>query len=444
MKQLRAGLIWAVGGLVCIAAPAAAKAPTGDQDLVSYRLKSGESLYSIGVRYFIDKTAYDAVRRFNRITDARKLSPGALVSIPSRYLKGKPLDAQIAAFRGALSVENEGVALVPSVGSKIMMGTVLQTGDNGFVTLSLSNGSRVTIPSRSRVRVIQMRQLLLTGSTDFDFALDKGRAEAAVTPAKNANDRFRLRTPIAVSAVRGTRFRIGYDDVASASLTEVVEGGVAVGGPALGADPTPVDAGFGAAAMADGQVKTEALLAAPALLNPGRLQKDPSVNLSLSPVGAAQGYHVQLAKDAGFVDMVTEGRSKGPEIAFPSVEDGNYFVRAMAIAASGLEGLSESYTMRRRLTVVGGTAAALEPGTFAFKWLGQGAGKQSFRFQLLRHPKDTVAIVDEVGLETNMVVLTGMVPDTYYWRVGVRQFGTDDVSESWTPAEKFVVSEPES
>lgn len=410
-------------------------------ETISYRLKRGDSLYSLSQRYFAPRTAYLTVQRMNRIANPYAIPPGTVVKIPVSLLRATPLDAQLAAFQGSVRIERDGTAVTPTVGMPITPGQIVQTGEVGFLTLALSNGSRITLPSNSRVRILHMRRFLLTGSTDFDFALDQGRAQTKVTPVKDSNSRFRLRTPIAVSAVRGTEFRIGYDPKQGPSLTEVIEGGVAVdvkaGSGAL------VSRGFGATASADGRVETEKLLAAPAVLKPGRLQKEPLVEFALQPVDTARGYLVQLAKDAGFVDMISEQRSDTARAQFNDIPDGNYFVRAMAVAPSGLQGLAETYGVRRQLTALGASAGALGPGQYQFKWFGSGAGTRVYRFQLLTKPEGALPLVDETGLEKSQLVLSGLTPGVYFWRVGVRQFGESGVTENWTPVEKFIISAPE-
>ncbi len=425
--------------LICFAVCAPASAQT---ESVTYRVKAGESLYSLSQKYLSGKTAYLSVQKLNRIANPYAIAPGTNIRIPVRLLKATPLDAQLAAFQGSVRIERDGQAVAPQIGMPIRQGAVIQTGAAGFITLALSNGSRITLPSNSRVRLVHMRRFLLTGSTDFDFALDKGRAETSVTPNKDANGRFRLRTPIAVSAVRGTQFRIGYDEGQGPSLTEVVEGSVAVNVSGAAAAPSLIPAGYGATAAADGKIGTEQLLPPPALIKPGRLQKEPVVQFEITPVPAARGYHVQLAKDAGFIDMIAETRSATATAQFADIPDGNYFVRTSAIAVSGLEGMPESYGIRRQLTALGASAGAVGPGEYQFKWFGSGSGRRVYRFQLLNKP-DGVPLVDETGLEKNEVLMSGLAPGVYHWRVGVRQFSDSGASENWTPVEKFTVSPPE-
>ena len=55
---------------------------------------------------------------------------------------------------------------------------------------------------------MRLRKYLLTGGSDIDLYVEQGRAETAAAPIKDSNSRFRMRTPTAVSAVRGTVFRI--------------------------------------------------------------------------------------------------------------------------------------------------------------------------------------------------------------------------------------------
>jgi hypothetical protein len=413
-----------------------------ESDTIDYTFKRGDSLYTVGNRYFSNTAAYAYVSQYNRIKNPRAIVPGTVIAIPRRYIKSRLLDGQILSFRGDGSLEQGGIVSKPVIGAKVTEGMILQTAEDGFMTLGLSNGSRITIPSKSRIKVAKMRELLLGGSVNFEFTLDKGRAEVSASPLKNKHDRFRVRTPIAVSAVRGTKFRVAYDAMDKPSLTEVVEGGVAVGMSSVKAAVVaePIKAGFGASASAGGAIATEALLAAPAVLNPGRLQKDLAVTITVAPVASATGYHVQLAQDAGFIDLIAAKRTEGPSAIFKDIANGTYFVRAMAIAPSGLEGMTETNTMRRMLTVVGGEAAALEPGVFQFKWLGQGEGKRSYRFQLLRDATDNTALVDEVGLSDTAITLKGLAPGTYFWRVSVRQFSAQGISESWTSAEKVIVS----
>ena len=190
------------------------------QDQVEYTVRAGDNLYQIGSRYLVRQTDYREVQRINRVADPLRLPIGLRLRVPLRLLRTEPLQARILAARGAVTMESGGAPVRPAPGVAVMPGTVLETGLDGFIGLALSNGSQVTLPTRTRVRLVAMRRILLTGSVDFDVAVERGKIETQATPLQADGSRFRLRTPRAVSAIRGTVLRIAYDD-AGASVIEV-------------------------------------------------------------------------------------------------------------------------------------------------------------------------------------------------------------------------------
>src|SRR5690606_21208866 len=138
----------------------------------------------------------------------------------------------------------------------------------------------------------QLRRIPLIDAVDYDLEVAAGKAETQATPISPGKGDFRVRTPRAVSAVRGTRFRIGY--AGERSTAEVLDGAVAVGaaGGSRGDAGTLIAAGVGAYVAADGAVESEALLPPVALIEPGKVQTDEEVALVLVPVPTAQAYHV--------------------------------------------------------------------------------------------------------------------------------------------------------
>lgn len=429
----------AIGLSAALLSPVQARAQ-GD-DVTTYTMKSGDTLATLAARYFIRSQDYAAVQRLNMVTDPHRMSIGKVLRIPSRLLKSKPIDASLVAYRGTISVTSNNRALTPVVGMGVTEGMQLATGADGFLTFALSNGSRITLPSRSRVSVRSLRQFLLGNATDVDIMVDQGRAETNVTPLPNPASRYRLRTPTAVSAVRGTTFRVGYVAGSADSLTEVVEGKVDVG---IGGKPASlIQAGSGAIVGKDGGVAIEQLLPAIALLSPGKVQKDVDVSLTLDAAESARQYHTQLSSDAGFVDLVAEAYTTTPQVGFSGIGDGTYFVRAAAVSANGLEGLTQTYSMKRRLSTLGGAIEKSDDGRFAFKWFGDGKGERLYRFQIATAADFAAPLVDETGLQGKDIAISQLSPGDYFWRIRVLQFGDGEIGENWTAPEKLIVSKPE-
>lgn len=427
----------ALGMLACaalLAMPLAA-APADDQP-VTYIVTHRDTLDGLAYRYLIGPAAARQVQARNHIRDPRRIPVGTRLSIPRNLLRSVPIELRVATFSGAVSLRPPGGAAMPvQAGAVLAEGSELITGGNGFVTLSGSDGSRISLPSQSHVRVGEARRYLINRAASIDIEVLRGRAD--VSAAKQQPEgRFRLRTPVSVSAVRGTQFRIGFAEDRAAGTTEVLEGlvGVATGNAAL-----DLPRGFGAAASASGLAK-EALLPAPEAIAPGRVQTDPEVSFALQPVAGAAGYRVQLARDAGFVDIIAEQSSVAPAAAFTGIADGRWFMRASAIAPSGLEGFPAGYSFRRQQVGMKASAAAGGDG-FRFAWLAEGEGTARYRFQLFAEGRDALPLVDEPGLAQTALTIANLAPGAYRWRVGVIQTVADGSAEVWTPLDKLVVGD---
>lgn len=435
-----AGCFAACAFVGALAGPAARAAPMPSDaaaEAIIYEMKRGDNLYTLAGRYFTSRDAIRAVQRINRIANAHRIPVATRLRIPLSLLRAEPLKARVLSLRGAVSAAQGGRAVRVASGSELASDTVIETGSDGLITLELPNGSHTSLPTRTRLRIVHLRRFLLTNSIDYDFTVEAGKAETKAAPLGTGGGLFRIRTPRAVAAVRGTQFRVGLSgDVA---LAEVLEGTVAAG--ATGAVGEPIGKGFGAVVSAAGLTK-EALLPAPVLTAPGKVQVDPQVRLTYESAAAASGYHLQIAKDASFTEVIADQQSAGPVFALVDIPDGSLFVRASAIAASGLEGETQTYAMRRKLTGLDASAAA-EADRMTFKWGGSGAGRRLYRFQLVRGSADSTPVIDEPGLEGEGITLGALDPGTYLWRVSVQQFGPDGITENWLPFDKIIVAAPE-
>lgn len=428
-----AAMLLAAGGPA--AAQTARAVPKARPDMVAYTMVKGDNLYTLASRYFLRLADYRAVQSLNRIANPRRIPVGKVIDIPVRLLRAEELSARLIAARGDVRV-SQGAQLLPvSSGMALPIGSALETGANGFLTIELPNGSRTTLPTRSRIVIRQLRRFLLGGAIDYDLQVEAGKAETEATPLGPGKGDLRVRTPRAVSAVRGTRFRIGYD--AEQTSAEVLEGVVGVGAGKVPSEA--IERGYGARIASNGEIKQEALLPPVDLIDPGKVQIDEEIDLQLGVMADATAYHVQLGKDAGFVDVVADTLVTAPEARFADIANGNWFVRATAISQSGLEGLYQTYAMKRRLT---GLRASAE-GNFSamrFRWSGAGEGTRVYRFQMMRDDQASLPIVDEGGLGNEGLELHNLEPGTYYWRVGVRQFFEGEMTEKWLPFEKLIVA----
>lgn len=407
-------------------------AAPGGEDTFVYTVKRFDTLYDLAQDYMTGPNAWREVQASNRVRIPKSMPVGYRLAIPRRLLKFTPIVLRVQTFSGPVAVSGVEVRK----GLELAEGSVISTGANGFVVISGADGSRIALPSNTRVRIGQARKYLLVPATDIELQVERGKAE--IQAAKQAPDsRFRVRTPVAVTAVRGTVFRAGYSEEAASSASETIEGEVAV---AAAKAELAVPAGFGAAAKADGGLAKETLLPAPALADPAKVQTEARVAFDFKPVDMAQAYRMQVARDAGFLDVIAELYAVQPHAEFEGMKNGIYFVRAAGFSAAGLQGLEETYSFRRqRVGLAADAGQSALPGGFRFAWQSEGEGTTLFRFQLLRAGDDGVPLVDEPALGKPEVTITGLRPGAYRWRVGVIQTTPDGSAQVWLPFQKLTV-----
>ncbi|HWK42846.1 MAG TPA: FecR domain-containing protein [Croceibacterium sp.] len=397
--------------LALFAVRAEAATPAPGQDLI-YTVKAGDTLIGMAERGMKQWSDHRIVQRINRVADPRKLQIGSTLRVPRRLLRLEPIDARVAAFRGAAQV-NGGTA---RVGMAVAEGTKLSTGTNGFLAIELADGTSLTLPSRARIDVSTLHRIALTGDVVKRFMLVNGRTETQVTPVQRGST-FEIHTPVSVAAVRGTRFRVSVDDENAGSGTGVLEGQVAVtAGEAL----VEVPAGQGVAVSAQGLGSAVPLLPRPALLDPERLQDSDLVTFAVEPVAGAEFYRAQLATDAGFIDVFAEIESQTPQLSAEGVPNDSLFARFTAISAAGLEGIPANHTFERRLNTITGEVGEAETcpagRCLRFRWRTGGEGERRFRFQIARSP-DGTPVIDRTELTGSELVITDLEPGTYFWRV---------------------------
>ena len=427
----RAALLWAVA-LGFLLAPVA---QAEEDPPLAYQVQQGDTLYGLNGRYFSGHDAVRQVQRFNKVTDPRRLRIGSTLLIPRELAKFDAVQLRVQRFSGPVQIGGAPAKL----GIALIEGGEVSTGANGFVSFRSAGGAQISMPSSSRARLIRARRYVIGNTLDLDFEVLGGRGEASA-PKLREQERFRLRTPAAVTAVRGTEFRSAHDAASGRSITEVVEGTVSV---ESGGDTALTDAGFGIATTANGLGEKEALLPVLEIIDPGAIQTAPEVGFSVETPAGATGFRAQIARDAGFVDVIAERIEQDGVAEFDGIDDGRYFVRARAISAQGIEGLSETYSFRRKRL---GVTPSVEPSPladgFLFAWLPDGEGKSYFAFQLWQQGRPDAMLVDEVGLEGSGMVVSGLDPAVYEWRVAVMQADKEDgMIKVWAPIQKLTVAD---
>lgn len=434
--------MWLTAAVVAAASPQAPRTHAARTQsaapVVHYTIRPHDTLSDLAHRYLGEGHNWRNLGEKWHIAEPRHLPTGRTFTIPRSWLRWTSQKAQLVSMRGNVSVSAGLAPARAAQGAVLGEGANIVTGANSFATLTLSNGSRISLPSHSSVTILRLRKYAINEIIDYHFRVDRGMAETKDPPLKNSESEFVVRTPLALTAVRGTEFAVSYDAEQKQSGTAVFEGVVAF--TANGSAQTrSVPQRFGVVAMPEGPPRKLALLPAPDLDAPGRPQADEIVTFDLRPLAGATAYHAQLARDAGFIDSFAEQTSASPHFEFADVPNGTLFVRIAAVGTGDLRGMRQSYSFTRHLASLRAQAEPTDDG-YLFRWSGDGEGSRVYRLQIFRDNAGAAAVVDEVGLTGSEVAVRNLQPGAYTWRIGVTQTDAQGAIENWTTAERLTIS----
>lgn len=414
------------------AQPPIASSPEADPP-IGYAARKGDNLYNLALHYMHRLSDYHIVQRLNRIRDPYRIPVGTNIAIPRSLLRSDPLEAKVIAFRGTTTIDGKPVML----GATVNEGGQIRTGQNAFLSIGLADGSTITLPSQTSVRVERLRRFRLTNEMERLFRVDDGRTQTEVTPRTNGRDRFEMRTPISVAAVRGTDFRVAVLDGGKAATAEVLGGHVGLAG---GGAQTMLEPGEGVRVSADGTTGAVKLLPPPDLADPAKVQSEPELAFAIAPLDRAKRYRVQVAKDAGFLDLTEEAIVDRPLATLPSLSDGDWFVRITGIDGNDIEGLPHVISFERYLLAIRATVEPVNGRTYLFKWQDFGEGPHRYRFFMARADVPDRPVIDEPGLAAQSFVATDLPPGDYVWRVQISGTSRDRVHSNWSPQQSLTVA----
>ena len=121
--------------------------------------------------------------------------------------------ARIKSFFGDVVIRgNDGSAIDTKIDALLKEGDTLTTMANSFISLMLDDGTQFTLPPNSVVSLRLLRTTQYVETPRTQLYLQKGRGESQVTPFNKPDSKYEVISPLAVSGVRGTNFRVNVDD----------------------------------------------------------------------------------------------------------------------------------------------------------------------------------------------------------------------------------------
>lgn len=403
-----------------IAACAVLASPCAVAGDLPHVVQPGENPWSISARLLRSMAFWPRLVEYNRIADPLRIAPGTVLRIPEAWLARRGAPARVIGLEGEVVMtgrRGEPVRLAP--GDAVPEGARLATGAQDSLSLELIDRSRVLIKSATELRLESNAEDLRGKRRDILLDLMRGAVETNVEKRSSSGGRFEIRTPAAIAAVRGTRFRVAAEGERTA--TEVVEGSVRLQG-ARGA--LELAAGYASSVvMHAAPAAPRALLPAPALAAlPMRIEHVPT-DLPIAPIAGATRYRTQIGASEHMSALLFDQATPLPVVRVRDLPDGDYVLRVRAIDDDGLEG----YDSQHRLTIDArpeppfaispADGAVLAEARPLFKWTRR-EGNVGYRFQLARDAAFAEPLLDRADLRNDSLAPgDDLPPGEYYWRI---------------------------
>jgi hypothetical protein len=427
---------------VCALQPAAWAAMT--EPFVRYTVQPKDTLQGLTRTLLQQPAQWPQVAKLNGLKNANRIYPGQIIDVPKSLinLSSQPriaLSGKVISVEGDVKIGGQAA----QVGAAVPEGARLQTGPNSSAVVQLADGSRMQLMPKTLAEITRQHGYALrdpsssASTTWFSGAirLVEGVLDTLAEKKANRVTPLEVTTPTSIVGVRGTQFRVAFEDPASGTArTEVIEGKVRSDNSAqkVGAE---VGGGFGAAFKpTDREVKVVPLLPAlPLAQLPAQVVRSAAAATSAAsatnpanvPVAAwtvgtlagAAGYRAQFATDENFAQIRGDFKSTSPAINVSALSNGSYYARVRGIDPAGIEGFDAIKLVEIKSNLVWpveiaiGAAASYTPEGLVLKVYGQSPDKpQQLIVQVARDAAFTQGVqtvplaADATALLTNIPV----------------------------------------
>ena len=414
---------------------AAVAAVAAVEPSIPYVVQPKDKLMLLGPRLLNNAADWPELGRFNGLNSPYKLVVGKTLNIPLRMISAQPTTAKVISASGDVQVQGAPATTGATVGE----GGRFQTGANSSAVLELADGSRVTVLPNTLAELVTSRSYatrnvaVSASSAWFSglIRLVQGGLDTAATQGARRATPLQIQTPTSLVGVRGTQFRVAFEDPASNSArTEVVEGKVRADNTAQqsGAD---LPKGTGAVVKAtEKDVKVVKLLPAPNLAGIPSVVIRQQGGWPMPVLRGASGYRVQVASDDKFEKIVRDLKVTTASADLATLANGNWFARVRGIDAQGLEGFDafKTITVKDIQWRVSYSALSFENGQSVLNWTGvlagqpmsASAGSTGYSALVARDRALSQVVVTAEG-ERERVTLGDLKPGAYFVQLRSKQ-----------------------
>lgn len=302
-----------------------------DED-IQVVVKEGDSLTAIVKTVMGSAGFWEEVAELNMLQRPNALRPGQVINFPKELVQERNF-ARIVFAKGQSTLNRfvDDAEVPAEKGLQVYLGDVIETGRDGFVSLSFAGASLVNIQPDSRVQIVEFDCFDSEKPCIVNLVSELGQLNFDVRNVGFSKPpRYTVETPHLTAAVRGTGFDV---DTTETSTLGVTEGSVrASSGNFSAVIPT------GKAAVAgEGRSVTTLidLLPNPEYNRYIRLSAEDYI--SWTPVENALRYKYVFAENESLSDVIISRNAVEAYVPLLS-EAGQFYIGTRAVDENGIKG----------------------------------------------------------------------------------------------------------
>ena len=396
------------------------------QTLVPLHVQSGTNLIRIARQYCTKPSDWKAIAGINRLSSPYIIYADATLQVPLSILRTKKVSARVISIKGApLLVTGQNKTLQLHKGDTVLPGQTIVTRDDEYVHLIYPDNKHSRIGPESKMLLVYLMRLA-DNNLQAEFFLNRGRMTNSIERKLKPNEHFRTRTPMAITGIRGTEFRLKVED-AETNIVETLRGRVALS--AAGKEVL-VAKGQGS------RVKKGKPPAPPHALPPSpKMPEIQDVYRALPVVIAAprqkniRSMRIRITTDTKGMNTLTEQSiPPGKNFSLSTIADGSYFLFVTATDGQGFESLPTGPALLHIRTNPGAPIISSPKNNQKFfkstvkvRWL-QSDQADHYTVQLATDSNFT-RLVDTQQTTKDFYTTPALKPGKYFFRV---QLATDD------------------
>ena len=411
--------------------------------LVPIEIEKGTNLIHLARDYCTSRNDWKEIAKVNKLKPPYTIINRHTLMVPMSLLLTENLSAEVASIHGEVFYLKDGKKIgVVKKNDRITSGQTLSTGPDAFVQIVFPNHKYTRVAPDSEFTVNYLFRLL-DNSVKADFMLRKGRLMHQIKEKLKRNETFLTRTPVSITGVRGTEFRLKMIDEKT-NYVETLTGFV------------KVESGIRSVIVAKEQgVRVKAntaitpprpLPAIPALPELQFVYRTLPISFFAPQHKSARQIRLRMCTDIlgndTFLEMAV---APGAKFIIPRLADGTYFTFVTAIDKDLFESApSTPFEVKVRTNPMAPLISAPRDGAISFEkrmvvdWLEADQVK-SYKIELATDAEFSniieKAVITEAGYTT-----PELAPGSYYFRTrGIAADGFETLYSqpvSWTVSDQ--------